>query len=96
MSVVIQELAATLGRLATPDMKPKALLKAVRDQHPEASKKDVVRAAFLSVITLSASDPGKADRLQDFALARRAGDAAEGPAAEPVKPRKKRKQSKPD
>ena len=90
MPVSLQELASTLGRLAVPEMKPKALLKAVRDTHPEASKKEVVRAAFYSVIALAGSDPEKADRLQDFALAKRTDDQADQPAAgEPAKKAKK-------
>ena len=37
---------ATLLRLAQPKMSPKELLKLTRKAHPEASKKEIVRAAF--------------------------------------------------
>lgn len=46
----IEVLSATLRRVAAPCMAPKALRAAVREQHPEASKKDVVRAAFYALI----------------------------------------------
>ena len=42
----MQALADTLMRIATPDMTAKQLVKAVRQQHPTASKKDIARAAF--------------------------------------------------
>jgi len=69
----LEAVAETLRRIANPDMKPKDLLKAVREAHPKASKKDIVRAAFYSIITDGDADPGKAKTLQDFAIKERGG-----------------------
>ncbi len=46
----IEEISATLHRLAKPKSTPKELLKAVRKHHPDATKKAIVRAAFYSII----------------------------------------------
>jgi hypothetical protein len=62
----------TLVELARPKMTPKELLKAARKAHPDASKKDIVRAAFRSLITVADSDADKAVLLQNFALTERA------------------------
>ncbi|KAB0677365.1 hypothetical protein F6X38_18410 [Aureimonas leprariae] len=67
-------------------------MRSVRAAHPDASKKDVVRAAFLSVIAHSGDDAERADRLHDFALRERV-DLTEVPS-EP-KPPKKRKNKQP-
>ncbi len=69
-----QSLEATLLALAKPKMSPKELLKLTRKAHPEASKKDIVRAAFRSLIAVSDSDSESALILQDFALKERAID----------------------
>lgn len=61
----------SLMRLVTPDMSPKQLIKAARKEHPEASKKDIARAAFYSIIAHADHDIGKARNLQAFALAER-------------------------
>lgn len=42
----IQELANALRSVAVSGMKPKTLPAAVRERHPEATKKKVVQAAF--------------------------------------------------
>lgn len=63
---------ATLIQLARPKMSPKELLKATRRAHPDASKKDIVRAAFRSLISVADSDADKAAILQNFALQERA------------------------
>ena len=65
---------ATLIQLARPKMSPKELLKATRKAHPDASKKDIVRAAFRSLISVADSDADKAAMLQNFALQERAVD----------------------
>ncbi len=62
----------TLLELAKPKMTPKELLKAARKAHPDASKKDIIRAAFRSLITVADSDADKAALLQNFALSERA------------------------
>ena len=40
----------TLLRVVKPDMTPEQLMKAVRKDHPNASKKDIAQAAFYTVI----------------------------------------------
>jgi hypothetical protein len=65
---------ATLLKLAQPKMSPKELLKLARKAHPEASKKEIVRAAFHSIISVADSDVDKAVILQNFALQERAVD----------------------
>lgn len=69
----MQSIADTLMRVVTPDMSPKQLLNAVKSQHPKASKKDVARAAFFSIIANAEEDHGKARNLQAFAIAERVG-----------------------
>lgn len=64
----------TLLELAKPKMTPKELLKAARKAHPDASKKEIIRAAFRSIITVADSDVEKAALLQNFALTERAVD----------------------
>ena len=64
----------TLIQLARPRMTPKELLKAARKAHPDASKKDIVHAAFRSLITVADDDADKAAILQNFALQERAVD----------------------
>jgi len=61
----------TLMRVVTPDMSPKQLIKATKKEHPGASKKDIVRAAFFSIIANADQDLGKAKNLQAFAIAQR-------------------------
>ena len=70
----IEEIGETLHRLANPKLKPKELLKAVRERHPKASKKTIVRAAFYSIIANSEPDPEKAQALHNFALGERGGE----------------------
>ena len=70
------QIELTLVRLASPGMTPKELLKQARKQHPEASRKEIVRAAFASIIAISSSDIDKALVLQDFALKTRGADDA--------------------
>ena len=69
-----QSLEATLIALAKPKMSPKELLKLTRKAHPDASKKEIVRAAFRSLIVAADPDSEKALLLQDFALKERAVD----------------------
>ncbi|MFA6031411.1 MAG: hypothetical protein WC889_00730 [Myxococcota bacterium] len=70
----MQAIADTLMRVVTPDMKPKQLLKATRKEHPKASKKDIARAAFYSIIANAEDDFGKTKNLQAFAIAERLDD----------------------
>lgn len=66
----IEEMAATIRELATPGMGPKALIDAVRQRHPKATKKEVARAAFMSVIHSTEHDPGYTQELHDLAMKR--------------------------
>lgn len=68
-------LADSVLRLAEPGMKPKALLEAVRKEHPKATKKDVVRAAFYAVIVHSDKEPERSARLHGFALTERLAES---------------------
>ena len=69
-----QSIQKTLLELAKPKMSPKELLRLTRKAHPDASKKDIVRAAFGSIIAVADSDVDKALVLQTFALQERAVD----------------------
>lgn len=69
-----QPIEATLLSLVRPKMTPKELLKAARKAHPDASKKEIVRAAFRTVIAAADTDAEKALLLQDFALKERGVD----------------------
>ena len=71
----LQAISQTILRLATPDMKPKKLFKAVREAHPDASRKEIMRAAFLAVIARSHIDPEGAKQLHDVVMDERGGDA---------------------
>lgn len=82
----IDELAKTLRSVAVSGMKPKALLAAVRERHPEATKKEVVRAAFYAVAEGQGEDHSA---LHSFAITERAVDDDE-----PVKAAKLRKKKK--
>ena len=66
-----KDLQSTLLNLASSKLTPKELLKATRKAHPKASKKEIVRAAFASLIAVADSDTDKALALQDFALKER-------------------------
>jgi hypothetical protein len=69
-----QPIEATLLALVRPKMTPKELLKEARRAHPDASKKEIIRAAFRTVIAAADTDAEKAALLQDFALKERAID----------------------
>ena len=74
----IEELSAALVKLAKPGMSHKQLIEAVRQEHPNASKKEIVRAAFYSLITSADADVIKASQLQEFALVERVGPDSNG------------------
>ncbi|MGX9980003.1 hypothetical protein [Methylobacterium fujisawaense] len=67
----IEALAATLWSLAALGMTPQALRVAVRETHPDASRKDVVRAAFYALVAVQPRDGGGLNELHSFALAER-------------------------
>jgi hypothetical protein len=53
----------TLLRVVSPYITPKQLMKATRKEHPKATKKEIVQAAFYTVIESSATNPEKARAL---------------------------------
>lgn len=75
----LEEIANTIRDLAVPAMKPKALIDAVKQRHPKASRKEIARAAFLSVILSAEYDPEDTQALHDLAMETR--DEPEGPAS---------------
>ncbi|GJE74080.1 hypothetical protein [Methylorubrum suomiense] len=89
----IEELANTLRRVATSGMKPKALLAAVREKYPEATKKEVIRAAFYA---LAESQSGDHSELHSFALAERCGDEDDPVRAAKLRRKKKDRQTEPE
>ncbi|BDA84185.1 hypothetical protein Sa4125_17270 [Aureimonas sp. SA4125] len=90
MPSLIETIAATVHELATPEMKPKNLIKAVREKYPDAKKQDIVRAAFYAVISRADADPEKADRLQAMAIRERNADADDCKPATKKPPRKRK------
>lgn len=82
----IEQLATTLQRLAGPGIRRKDLIAAVREKHPNTSKKAIVRAAFYALTSNVEGDVERAQRLQDFALNERTAEEAE---PLPTKRRKK-------
>ena len=66
-----KDLQSTLLSLASSKLPRKEMLKATRKAHPKASKKEIVRAAFASLIAVADSDTDKALKLQDFAISER-------------------------
>ena len=74
----IEELAAAMRTIATPGMKPKALRAAIRDRYPDATKKEIVRAAFYAVTETAPADSHGVAEIHEFALVERAtGDEAD-------------------
>ncbi|MGF9567682.1 hypothetical protein AAIH70_29735 [Neorhizobium sp. BT27B] len=64
----IEAVAATIRELAVPGIKPKALIEAVEEKHPEASEKEIARATVLCVILSSEYDPEDTQALHDLAM----------------------------
>lgn len=87
-----ETLAGTLRELSASTTKPKELMRAVREKHPQASKKDVVRAAFYALIDSHGADPEHVKGLHAFALNERVSD--EGEPTSPGKLRRKKKHKK--
>lgn len=63
-----EAIATTIRSLAQPGMKPKALIDAVKERHPAATKKEIARAAFLSVILSAEFAPEETQALHDLAV----------------------------
>lgn len=85
----LEAIADTLRSVAASGMKPKALLAAVRERHPEVTKKEVVRAAFYALTESHGDAPELLRDLHGFAVTERAPDDDE-----PVKAAKLRKKKK--
>jgi hypothetical protein len=68
------DIQTTLLKLAKPKMTPKELLREAKRAHPDASKKEIIRAAFASIIANADHDVEKALVLQEFALKERSSD----------------------
>jgi hypothetical protein len=64
----IENMAVTIRELASPGMSPKELVDAVRQRYPNATKKEVARAAFMSVIHSAEHDPKYTQELHDLAI----------------------------
>jgi hypothetical protein len=84
----IETLAAAVSTCAVPGSKPKEIIAAVRELHPEASKKDVVRAAFYALTGGTPLDGEKSLQIHDLAISERVAD--EVPAKPATKVRKAR------
>lgn len=87
----IETLAETLRELAASTTKPKDLMAATREKHPNASKKDVVRAAFYALIESHDAHPEHVKGLHAFALNERSADEGEPPKAAKLRKKKKHK-----
>lgn len=70
----IEKIASALRSIATPGMKPRALRAAVRERYPDASKKELARAAFYALTDASPADRETHSELHNFALAERIAD----------------------
>lgn len=64
----IERIAETIRQLVVPGIKPKALIDAVKQRHPAASKKEIARAAFLTVIHSAEFEPEDTQALHDIAV----------------------------
>jgi hypothetical protein len=74
----IERLAATVRAVARPALKPKEIIAEVRRQHPKASRKDVVRAAFYALIEDGGQGGDQSQLLHELAITQRApGDDKE-------------------
>ena len=85
----IAEIAATMRDVVTPGMSPKEIRAAIRARHPEASKKEIVRAAFYA---LTEAPSGALADLHGFALSERGADEE---AEAIVRTRKRKRKTRP-
>lgn len=88
----IQEIASVLRSIATPGMKPKVLRSAIRERYPDATKKEIVRAAFYAVAEAAPAGQDSHSELHHFALTERASsdNADEVPRAGKLKKKRNR------
>ncbi|WP_331327715.1 hypothetical protein [Methylobacterium fujisawaense] len=66
--MTMETLAGTQRSLVTAGRKPKDFLTATREKHVEASKMEVLRAAFHAPIDSHAADPDAVKGLHSYAL----------------------------
>ncbi|GJE52435.1 hypothetical protein GOFOIKOB_5506 [Methylobacterium tardum] len=92
----IEEIAATLRTIVKPGMKPKALRAAVRERHPDAHKKDIVRAAFYALTEAPQTGEAALADLHSFALSERGSDDTDGEVKLSKKRKKKNHASRAD
>ncbi|MBO9135339.1 hypothetical protein J5289_20200 [Rhizobium sp. B230/85] len=64
----MQAIAQTIRKLVVPGIKPETLIEVVREVHPNASKKEIARAAFLTVILSAKFDSDDTQTLHDLAV----------------------------
>ena len=64
-------LETTLLKLATPNISPREMLRQAKRLHPKASKKEIIRAAFSSLIVSADKDIEASLTLQNFAITER-------------------------
>jgi hypothetical protein len=64
----LERYADTISRLASKDMSPKQLIDAVRKKHPDASKREITRAAFFAVIKSAEDTPDRTFDLHNLAM----------------------------
>lgn len=86
----ISDLATILREVASPGLKPKELIAAVREKHPEATKKEIVRAAFFTLSDGHEANAAQTGELHSFALKERGTD--EEATLKPIKLKKKNRQ----
>jgi hypothetical protein len=87
----MDEIAATLRGVVRAGMTPKELRVAVRERHPDASKREIVRAAFYALTDVPASGEATLADLHTFALSERGqDDHAEADVKVGAKDRKRR------
>lgn len=67
-------LSGTIVRLAPHYSEPADLLKAVRERHPEATKKEIMYAALRSMIEAAESKEGVAAQLHRMVMDNRSGE----------------------
>ena len=70
----MDEIATMLRGVVRTGMKPKELRAAVRERYPDASKKEIVRAAFYALTDVPASGEAALADLHTFALSERGQD----------------------
>ena len=67
------EIGVSLLQLARPGLSPDELFRLIKKAHPEASKRDIIHAAFATILAVADSDMERALLIQNFALHGRGG-----------------------